>query len=95
MTNYNFLRGTLAYLEEIRDRYPGPCVVCKSNGLCAVDCTYAPWNMDQPKVSPSMFASLLRQRRWGIYPIPIEAIFWTDPVKQNKWNYRYDRDGDV
>lgn len=50
------------------------CPVCGSYGLCAVDCSLAPWNQDKAK--PSKFGYLLRQRRWAQSPVDLSSIFW-------------------
>jgi hypothetical protein len=64
--------------EILRGPEPcGPCATCRSFGLCAADCSLAPWN-DEPArfPAPSRFAYLVRQRRWLGWPGPRSALFF-------------------
>lgn len=58
----------------------GFCRTCRHFGLCAPDCTLAPWNFEPATYpAPSAFAYLLRQRRWAGSPVDRrDARFW-DP----------------
>lgn len=41
------------------------CPTCKHFGLCAPDCTLAPWNFEPVSYRTTPFNYLLRQRRWA------------------------------
>jgi hypothetical protein len=43
------------------------CLACGNWGLCAGDCSLAPWNQERPATTP--FIYLLRQRRWAGMPV--------------------------
>lgn len=59
------------HLEHLRERSPTHyrCITCKHFGLCAPDCTLAPWNFEPATYPATPFVYLLRQRRWAGSPV--------------------------